>query len=335
MGNDYQIKISNEVKEIQHTNLMELWVFDHSSDLKLWVDKNGNYHSVKNLISVGSASNLEGTDVTNLLVNKDSLYYSSSLEDSELPLTDGVVLSFPKPENAENAKLIIRAKNSFVLDYMVSKFQNQFGDLYGKWNKQQQKAPEEKLRQWLLDQNIPLQLSVERNGNWEAIDYYNIAGPMAFKDDILSIPLNGNESNPIKIKLESGNFFWEIDYAGIDYSTDLELNYHIVKASSAINEKGKDLKNQIISDDNNYYIQPEVGNNAIVSFKIPKKLNESQSIFLHSKGWYQILRDPSGTPDRDYLETFRQPGRFNQFVNDYIQSLAENKKSQLHEEPLN
>ena len=318
----YQLKISNEVKEIQHTNLMELWVFDHSSDLKIWVDKYGKYHTVSNLISSQSATNLAGTNVLQLIEDQDSLFYSSNLNDSELPLTDGLIMEFPKPENATQAKLMIRAKNSFVLDYMTGQFQNQFGDLYNRWNKKQSKAPAEKLRQWMFDQNIPLTLSVERNGKWESIDYYNVAGPMAFKEDILSFPLNGTENSPLKVKLEGGNFFWDIDYAGIDYTQDVKVDYRVIKAVSALNQAGKDVKNQIRYDDNRYYVQPEVGDNAIVTFDFPKDPTESQSVFLHSKGWYQILRDPSGTPDREYLETFRQPGRFNQFVNEYMQTIA-------------
>jgi len=320
---DYQLKIANELKEIQHTNLMEMWVFDHSSDLEIGIDKYGKYHTLSDPLTPISATNFEGTDLTGVLEHKDSLFYTSSLSDQELPLTDGVTLEFAKPDNASQAKVLIRAKNSLVLDFMFGQFQDQFGKRYKRWNKKQSKAPEEQLMQWKIDQNIPLTLSVERNGSWEPVDYYHVAGPVAFKEDILSFPLTGEESNPMKIKLEAGNFFWEIDYVGIDYSEDKELSYEIVPASAATDQSGKDITGKIRKDDKKYYNQTQTGNNAVVTFEIPENLQESRSIFLHSKGWYHILRDPSGTPDREYLETFRQPGRFNQFVNEYIQKLAE------------
>ncbi len=320
---EYQLKISNEVKEIQHTNLMELWVFDHSPDLEIWIDKYGNYHSAFNLISPVSAKNFKGTDISELIANRDSLFYTSSITQNELSLTDGIIVEFQKPDNAKNAKLLVRAKNSYVLDYMVGQFHNQFGNLYEKWNKKQRKAPPEQLRQWTLNQNIPLTLSIQRNGVWEHVDYYNIAGPMAFKEDILSFPLNGTEGNPLRIKLESGNFFWDIDYTGIDFTDDIELNYQVIRAISAIDQNGRNVIKQIGYDDNKYYIQPEVGDKAAVIFELPETVADSRSIFLHSKGWYQILRNPSGTPDREYLETFRQPGRFNRFVNEYMQSMVQ------------
>ncbi|MCK3685321.1 hypothetical protein [Maribellus sp. YY47] len=321
-NSNYRVKIANEVKEIQHTNLMEMWVFDHSPDLNIWVDKYGKYHTVGQLLSPVSATAFDGSDLLTLIAQKDSLFFTGRISDRELPLTDGMILEFPKPENATAAKVLIRAKNSFVLDYMISQFHDQFGDRYKRWNKKQQRVPEAQLRQWSADQNIPLTLSVERNGEWEAVDYYNVIGPMAFKEDILSFGLNGTESNPVKIKLEAGNFFWDIDYVGIDYSADRELDHTVVSATSAIDQWGKDITKKILADDHHYYDQPEVGDFAELSFDLPANREEARSVFLHSKGWYHILRDPEGTPDIEYLKTFREPGRFNRFVNEYLQQLA-------------
>jgi len=327
----YQLKIANEVKEIQHTNLMEMWVFDHSSDLNIWVDKYGKYHTAEQLLSPVSATGFDGTDLSALLAQKDSLFFTGSISDRELPLTDGMILEFPKPENATTAKVMIRAKNSFVLDYMLGQFYAQFGDLYNRWSKKQQKAPEENLRQWSADQNIPLTLSVERNGAWEAVDYYNVIGPMAFKEDILSFNLSGTEGNSVKIKLEAGNFFWDIDYVGIDYSADRELDYTVVSATSAVDQSGKDITKKIQADDRRYYDQPEVGDYAELSFDLPANPEETRSVFLHSKGWYHILSDHEGTPDIAYLQTFREPGRFNRFVNEYMQQVVELQNKNLNQ----
>jgi hypothetical protein len=319
---ELKLKIANEVREIQHTNLMELWVFDHSKNVQVLVDKYGNYHTVTNLVSPVKAETFTGADVKDLIQAKDSLFYSNTEIKGELPLTDGFILEFPNPGDSKLAKLFIRAKNSFVLDYMIGQFNNQFGDLYKKWQKKQQNAPAEQLKQWSLDQNIPLSLSVERNGIWEKADYFNIAGPIAMREDVLAIPLNGTESNPLKIKLEWGNFFWEIDYAGVDYSPPSEISFKVIPVKTAITQNREEVGKMLQKDDLKYYIQPEVGDIATVSFVMPELTGEERTVILHSKGWYQILRNPTGTPDREYLESFRQPGRFNQFVNEYIQTLT-------------
>ncbi len=321
-GNEFNLKISNEAKEIQHTNLLEIWKFENVPGTDIFIDKYGKYHTVSTLTSPQNAVSLRGENVTSIVSEKNDLFYTTRDLSRELPLTDGIVLEFPNPGTADRAKLVIRAKNSFLLDYAMGQFHDLFGDLHSKWVKKQRKAPKEKLMQWSRDQNIPLTLSVERNGEWEVEDFYNIAGPMAFKDDILSFQLKGTESNPLKVKLEAGNFLWEIDYVAIDYSADLELEYQVVPVHSAISDLQKDVSKFLQKDDNKYYNQVNIGDEALVHFQFPESTSEQSTLYLHSKGWYEILRDPQGTPDREYLETFREPGRFNRFVNEFVQSMA-------------
>jgi hypothetical protein len=319
----YQLKISNEVKEIQHTNLMELWVFDHSDNIEIGIDKYGTVHTMTNLVSPSTVKNLAGSDVIELINSKDSLFYTSMEIGKEQQLTDGLVMEFANPKSSDEAKLSIRAKNSFILDYMSGQYYSEFGDLYKKWNRRLKWAPAYLLHDWSISQNIPLSLSVERNGIWEEIDYYNIAGPIAFKDDILAIPLNGSESNPLRVKLEFGNFFWEIDHVAIDYSENIEINYQVIPIQSAIDQNGKDVRKKMQADDRRYYIQPEVGDMAVVNFALPSlSASDTRTMFLHSKGWYEILRNPSGDPDKEFVEKFREPGQLNRYINDYMERLT-------------
>jgi hypothetical protein len=317
-----QLLIANEIKEVQHTNLMELWVFDHADDTGVFVDKHGKYHTVSGIVPPVKAVNFSGIDVTDLVIERDHLFYSSNEISSEMPLTDGLVLEFDIPHTADTVKLILRAKNSYILDNMMAQYFDLYGNRYSKWQKQQNKAPGEQLYDWTLQQNIPLSLHMERNGAWEMVDYFHTAGPMAMKDDIIAIPLNGTEPNPLRIKLEYGNFFWEIDYAGIDYSPNLELNYSVVSVETAINQNGKDISYKLLLDDDKYFVQPEIGDHALVTFRLPEPATHGRTIFLHSKGWYEVLRSPAGKPDHEYIENFKQPGYFNQFVNERVFLLA-------------
>ena len=70
----------------------------------------------------------------------------------------------------------------------------------------------------------------------------------------------------------------------------------------------------ISDDDNQYYVQPEIGDEATLTFDVPPlPQNLRRSVFLHSKGYYEILRNPEGTPDMTLLNSFRKPGRFIEF----------------------
>ena len=132
-------------------------------------------------------------------------------------MMEGIILSFDKPKNAQMAKLIVRTKNSFWLDYIYGQFYSLFGDHYHDWFEEQKTKPKENMIQWALDQGIPLSVYVEKDGEWHFVDYFNTVGPMAFKDDVLAFNIADIQSEKIKIKLEFGFLFWEIDYAGIDF----------------------------------------------------------------------------------------------------------------------
>lgn len=318
----FQMKISNEIKEIQHTNLLELWVFDHAAGVEIITDKYGTSHTLSDLQPPISAVNFSGNDMLTLVANKDSLVYIGENPLEQLEITDGLILDFDKPAAAENAKLVIRARNTFLLDYNMKRFQYLFGNAYNNWHERQRAVPAEQLTQWSINQNIPLSVYVERNNEWVLIDYYNIVGPMALKDDVLSIPLDPTSEEPLRVKLEYGAYLWEVDYVGIDFSEQAQITRQVVPLQSAINQLGEDVAPLLAADDNLYYIQPEIGDEAVVKFALPAMTNESRSIILHSKGHYQVIREPSGRPDRQYLQSFREPGQFNRFTIEHLQALA-------------
>lgn len=319
-NNKYSIKITNEVREIQNTNLCELLIFDHSEGVNLFVDKYGQYHTISQPVSPTYATDLKGNNFTDLVKSKDSLSYFGQNAPTGA-ITQGMVIEFPKPQNSNIAKIIIRAKNTFFLDYMMGKFHDLFGNAYQSWYKKQKNVAVEKLRKWSLDQNIPLSLFVESKGEWKFVDYYNIAGPMALKDDILALPLDAIDNNPLRVKLEWGANFWEIDYVAADFTRDISLNPLKVPISTAITNTKKNVKGKLLKDDKKYYTQPDVGDEAVISFDLPALTDSHRSLVLHTKGYYQILRNPSGKPNVSYLKSFSQPEQFNRFCNQYIESI--------------
>jgi hypothetical protein len=113
--------------------------------------------------------------------------------------------------------------------------------------------------------------------------------------------------------------FWDIDYVGVDFSNDANVNTTIIPLYSATDEQGKDVTALLMRDDKEYLIQPDPVNATILSFKSPEKTNQSErTVFLHSKGNYEILRDTKGKPDIDYLNSFLEPGAFPKFSKDHF-----------------
>ena len=305
----YKIKITNEVHEIQSVNFAELLIFDHPENTSVLIDKNGIPYSFNKPISPVEAKSTGNKNILPLVINRDTLIYSGNETKIGKDGIDEVVMKFIKPENAESSRLIIRAKNSFWLDVLISKLHKLFGERYDSYSLKEEKTSGDKLRKWLLEQNIPLSVYIEKNGRWEFIDYFNIAGPMALRDEIMPINLKGINSDTIKIKLKTGFLFWEIDYAGMDFSKNEEMKPVAVPVKTAIDNNNLDIRGLLINRDNGYYVQKQTGDAAVLTFDKPLQGEGTRSVFLHTRGYYKILREQTGKAEKKKLRTFRKPNR--------------------------
>jgi len=313
-NDEFSIKITNEVKEIQHTNLAELFVFDHPEGSEVLVDKYGNVHTINDPQTPNKAITIRGEDVEDAIIVKDGVSYMSGIPDEYDGPMDEVILTFDHPVGVEKGKLLFRGKNTFWLDYIHGEFSDLFGNQLDEWNEKQKSRSSEELMQWSLTQGIPLSVYLETDAGWEFVDYFNIVGPLASKDDILEIDLSQVTSNEVRIKLEYGFLFWEIDYAAMDFTPNSAVRQTRLPATAAINQNGHDVSDLLLHDDDLYYHQPNIGDELLLKFVVPRKEEGTvRTAILHSKGHYEILRDPTGVPDLVYLSSFKKPGAFSQF----------------------
>jgi hypothetical protein len=319
----YKLKVTNEVKEIQHINLMELLAVDHPANVSVLMDKYGQLQTVAEPVQPTFAKTITGQDIIPMIGNQDDLAYHFNAAATTDATTDGIVLTFDKPEGADVGKLIIRAKNSLWIEHVFSSFHDKFGRMYNAFDRKEEKKPASELRELMVSQGFPLSVFLEKNGEWELQDFYEIAGPMAMKDDILAINFNGIESEKIHIKIETGLMFWDIDYVAMDFTENLPLKITTLTALDAIDENGINVGESIRTDDKLYYSQPIIGNEANLTFPVPEFTDEDRTVILHSKGYYKILREQSGRADWKTLKTFREPGRMQQFSKElYEQFMA-------------
>lgn len=318
VNNRYNIRITNEVPEIQNTNLAELFVYDHPHNVEILVDKYGKSHSIKDLRQPVSAVNAYGKSVVTELSQRDNERYFSEIRNDDL-LLDTISLSFERPRNCASAKLVISAKNTMWLDYMFGRLSDMFGKRYDEWVKMRNKRSREDLLKWSLDQGIPLAVYLETSSGLEFVDYFNVPGPARDKKDILEIDLSGVTGERVDVKLVSGVMFWDFDYAGMDFSEDVKMTRTVVSLSDAKDETGEDVSSLLLYDDDMYLVQPDLNNEARLSFKVPSAIpGTERSVFLHSKGNYQPVRNAEGKPDMDLLVSMRKPGMFTKFTKDHF-----------------
>jgi len=322
----YQLKISNELLEKQYTNLAELISVEHAQNITVLIDKYGHLQTMSEMKAPARAADGNEQVCTEVLKAKDSLSYLFNQGNTENPELSSLILSFDKPKDTPSAKLVLNVKNSFWLDYIYGKFNEQFGTFFNEFNERQKKVPAEKNIQWALDQGIPLSVFIETSGGWQFVDYINTVGPLAARDVVMAIPLSGVSGEKINIKLECGLMFWEIDYASIDYSLNKPLKTDYLQVSEAYDEKGKDVSSFLRITDKKYLYQPDVGNEAVLYYSsaIPKE-GMTQSVFFHNRGYYEYIRNYTNKPDMAYLKSFREKGAFAKFSKMHYDTFVNDK----------
>jgi hypothetical protein len=317
---EYKLKISNQLEEEQHTNLLELMVFNHAPGQQVLVDKYGVGHFLSTTLAPASAISLQGENLLPVIEKDDDLVYLGSDPSKDPPLLDGVELIYNLPPGTSSANLVISAKNSYWLDYVYQNFREMLGASYKMWMKKQKNGDPKQMTDWSLSQNIPLAVYLQIEGEWVFQDYFHTVGPMAFKKDILPLDLSGMDTDELRIKLEAGSYFWEIDYVGIYLEPYQPEPPVILQISTAVDENGNNVTGELLKDDELYYVQPEVGNEAELIFPVPDSKSD-RSIILHSKGYYDILQDPKGAPKIKALKEIRKSGNFNKFSNELMQKM--------------
>ncbi|MBE0652185.1 MAG: hypothetical protein IH594_00205 [Bacteroidales bacterium] len=321
---DYRIKMTNEVMEIQYADIAELIIVDHPSDKKVLFDKNGVpffYNDPNPPVTVSISSNNE---ILKLVKEEDWVNCSRHENSADNKATEEAIFSFIRPENARHAKLVIKAKNSFWMEAVIAKIHAYFGSNYDKYMSKQENQSAEKLLKYQKEQEMPLSVYIKKNDTWEFIDYYNLAGPMALREDILSIDLSGIYSDTIEIKLKTGFGFWEIDRVGIDFSNQSTPEYLRLPLNNAIENNSKDVTALLTTHDSRSYVFAETGDEVSLSFINPEMKDEARSVFLHTRGYYKIVREQSGKPDRKTLRTFKQPGSVPAFSLETFNSIYHN-----------
>jgi len=311
---EYKIRLTNEVKEVQYTNLAELIVVDHPVGTSLLLDKYGCCLSYSDPQPPVWARTANGNNLAGVLKAKDELRYGGEELSSSESGMDAITLSFKRAPHAKSATLLLRAKSSFWLDYTLMKWFDLFGSKYNSWYRRQSGKPGTINPNWAVEQGIQLSVYLKKQDAWEFVDYFTVTGPMAERDMAMSIDLSSLENDDVTLKLINGFMFWEFDYAAMDFSPPCEVKSQALPIRTATDQRGKNVRPLLAWDDRKYQTLARIGDQVSMSFDAPSQdANTQRTVFLHGKGHYRILRDPSGEPNFGYLKQFRAPGRLSQF----------------------
>jgi hypothetical protein len=306
-----QLKISNELKERQFTDMAELLVITHNIDTKIYADEKGNLYPVSNPQPPVSATLSNHKNILSSLIkagDNEILYLDDS---SQADAHNEVLINFKKPISATKGKLVLTLKNSYWLDLLYGELAKGFGKYYSRYMKKQHSKPLSKLLQWTKEQQMPLEIAVKSGDGWKVNANITTIGPLANRTIVVPVDLP-SATDISMIKLSSGFMFWEIDCAAMDFSDDSSFTVQKLSPFKATDELGNNALPQLQKEDAVYLEQPLIGNIATLVYKtIPNHDNtKMQSYILHAKGYYEHIRDFKNKPDIGFLNQFKKPNAF-------------------------
>ena len=103
-----------------------------------------------------------------------------------------------------------------------------------------------------------------------------------------------------------------------------------ITPSKATDELGKNTLADLQKEDAVYLSQPDIGNVVTITYnaEVLQDNSKIRTYLLHTKGYYEHVRDFKNSPDVTFLNQFKKPGAFPLFgMSVYKKMAAENMKT--------
>ena len=310
--NTYRIKIKNVKDEEQFMNRIQLLEVRHNAGSNVLLDRYGNIFSYEQPLAPVSVNSQKDGDIKKQLAFTDGDQYLFDNEKNENGLSSSVLI-FNKPAGSKKAKLFVHGGNSPWSGYLYHSFAELFGTGYEKWKNEKDRSNPKEMEKWQTDQGLPLMVYVEKDGKWLFADYFAHTGNTASRDMIMELDLSNIKTDQVKIKLETVYQFWNLDFAGIDFSENKNISSTILVPSKAFKPDGSDqIKSLSVVDKDYTYLNPSEEIDLEYQ-QVASNKDMTVSYFLVSTGYYHNLKKYEGAPKVTTLSKFKNKNAFDDF----------------------
>jgi hypothetical protein len=302
----YRLLLTNEVDETQFTNLMELWVVDHPPELRVVSDEKGNLRGLGDVQQLGAARDRYGNNLLPWLQFTDrKIWEPAAVAGPDGSLRQEVILTFPKPEGATKANLIANAATGLWGSYMIKRMVELQGREAPSWLLSLDHDPSlvAALEAWgAQEETYRLRVEVEEPTGWEPRGTLPPGGPLLAEDRLIPLDVSRARGTQLRIRLRPPVGFWALNSFAVAYGAGQPVSVHRVAAKSAVTWDHKDVLEDLAAVDDRYYPMPSTTDRAELTFQAPpRQPGMHRTVFLHSRGWYQLHLNANGEPDETTL----------------------------------
>ena len=320
----YELRIANEMKERQYTDLAVLEAVEHPAGMEVLMTPEGTPILFAAPQLPVEAVTDQGTNCATLMAERDGIAYDFTDESAHNEDFSSLSLAFDNATGSDQAHVILHVKNTMWSGTMYEAFTSMFGGRYDDYVEHQRNRSAEQKTQWLKDQGQMLEVQLRRDGRWETVHWVNLPGPYAFRSEVVPLDLSNTSEESVELRLVAGYHFWELDYAAIDYTEQPGLSKTPLALLSAEDEQGQDVASHLLEVDGDYLERLFIGADATLKFQAlpaPEPGN-ARSLFMHAYGYYEPIREYEGIPNMTELRKFKEPGHFARFSKERFNDIA-------------
>ncbi len=310
----YRLKITNEVRETQYTNLVELWVVDHPRGTRVVADEWGELSTVRAPRAPVTATDAHGRDLLTWLAETDRrIWEAPAILDETGAVRQDIVLTFPKPSGATTAKLVANVATGLWGSHMIRELLELRGNTLDEWYARIDGDPaaRDSLFDWILrEETYRLKIHVEEPTGWEVRGTLHGGGPFIAEDRVVSLDVSRVPGDSVRIRIQPPLGFWALNSFAMDYSPEEAVHVAAIAPVQARDAGGDDVLSTLLAADEEYYSMPRTGDFGYVAFPAPDPMpGLDRTLILHSRGYYLQHLSKQGDPNLALLREIAEvPG---------------------------
>jgi hypothetical protein len=290
------------VNETQYTNSMRLLVVDHAPDTRVEVDEWGRIYDVGTVLTPLDARDQDGRDLLPWLRASDgAIWEPLPSADPAGRVRQDIVLTFPKPRGATSARLVANVATGLWGSHMIREMLDLRGEQVREWYAAIDSSASalDALRRWNVREELyVLKLEVLGPNGWQVRGLLPGGGPFIAEERVVPLDLRGIEGDTLRVRLRPPLGFWALNSFGVSYAQGSQFSVDTVGPAQAVTSDGRDVLPALRAADGEYYAMPTTGDHGYVTFRAPPpRTGSERTVFLHTRGYYQLHLAERGMPD--------------------------------------
>lgn len=287
-----RLEVRNEALETHYLNHLELLEARHAADEFALPDRLRQPIIVRSLAPVTDVRDRDGRDVSAALAAHDGVVFQTSPDRLARVTRDDFVdwldASIPVPEGADSVVLVFRMRNSLLTTVLL--YDLMLGDrgAYAlTWLSRDLASPMPVigLGSWAVE-HLGLRVRVPDGGQWRVAGRFGDAGPVAWKDVAIVIPVTERPYQRLRVEFIADN--WRIDRLAFA-SEWRRIAVRHVPLSEAVAPTGQPVPEivELLRSPDEDYLRTSMGERFTAVFDPgPGNDEETRTFFLVSQGWY-------------------------------------------------